>query len=325
MGEEWRRGWHPERIAPRRSQDSVLVIGAGPAGLECARALGARGYDVHLAEATDVLGGHVTSVASLPGLGAWTRVRDYRTHQIGKLANVQVYRNSRLTAEDVRSFGFAHVAVATGSTWRRDGVGRRNPYSLPGLDAANVLTPDDLLTGTAATSPVVLFDDEHYYMAGCLAERLRRQGHDVTLVTPAAEACTWARWTDEQHFVEPHLLKLGVKIVPNHNLAGAEGDKVQLASTLTGERWQLRCATLVLITSRNPCDGLYHDLMAAPDLLRDAGIKSVARIGDCLAPGLIVDAVYSGHCYARALDEPPPDDVAYKRERPTIEQMARST
>ncbi|MEI7769617.1 MAG: hypothetical protein WCI67_06500 [Chloroflexales bacterium] len=50
MGEEWRRGWHPERIAPLRRAAEVLVVGAGPAGLECARALGQRGYQVAIAE-----------------------------------------------------------------------------------------------------------------------------------------------------------------------------------------------------------------------------------------------------------------------------------
>ncbi len=51
IGEEWRRGWHPERIAPAASSASVLIVGAGPAGLECALALGQRGYDVSVAEA----------------------------------------------------------------------------------------------------------------------------------------------------------------------------------------------------------------------------------------------------------------------------------
>ena len=46
MGEEWRRGWHPEHIEPKGSDASVLVVGAGPAGLEVARALGQRGYAV---------------------------------------------------------------------------------------------------------------------------------------------------------------------------------------------------------------------------------------------------------------------------------------
>src|SRR5258708_16734096 len=59
MGEEWRRGWHPERIAPKRSDSAILVVGAGPAGLECARALGQRGYRVTLAEASSELGGRV--------------------------------------------------------------------------------------------------------------------------------------------------------------------------------------------------------------------------------------------------------------------------
>jgi len=318
MGEEWRRGWHPERIARRGSGDSVLVVGAGPAGLECARALGERGYDVHLAEATDRLGGHVSAVATLPGLGAWARVRDYRLQQIGKMANVQVYRDSRLTAEDVRSFGFAHVAVATGSLWRRDGVGRQNAFPIAGIDRDNVLAPDDVLLGAAVTSPVVIFDDEHYYMAGALAERLRLQGHDVTLVTPQVEACAWARWTDEQRFVETHLLKLGVKIVTHHNLASRAGQEVDIQSTLTGEQRRLPCATLIPVTSRLPRDGLYRDLVCDAEALRASGIKSVTRIGDCLAPGLIVDAVYSGHGYARALDEPPAPDVPYKRERPVV-------
>ena len=181
-----------------------------------------------------------------------------------------------------------------------------------------VLTPDDIFAGTAVTSPVVIFDDEHYYLAGSLAERLRLQGHDVTLVTPQVEACAWARWTDEQRFVETHLLKIGVTIMTHHNLIRPTDQEAVIASTLTGREQRLPCATLIPVTSRLPRDELYRELVADPDALRAAGIKSVTRIGDCLAPALIVDAVYSGHCYARALDEPPAGDVPYKRERPVV-------
>ena len=90
-GEEWRRGWHPENIAARHTDESVLVIGAGPAGLEATRALGLRGYAVTLAEASKELGGRVTRESTLPGLGEWRRVRDYRVGQINKMANVNVY------------------------------------------------------------------------------------------------------------------------------------------------------------------------------------------------------------------------------------------
>jgi dimethylamine/trimethylamine dehydrogenase len=80
--EEWRRGWHPDRIAPKSDDGSVLIVGAGPAGLEAALAAAQRGHDVILAEATVELGGRVTRESQLPGLAAWARVRDYRTYQL---------------------------------------------------------------------------------------------------------------------------------------------------------------------------------------------------------------------------------------------------
>jgi len=71
MGEEWRRGWHPEFIASAASDKTILVVGGGPAGLEAARALGQRGYAVTLAERTRALGGRVSRETSLPGLAEW--------------------------------------------------------------------------------------------------------------------------------------------------------------------------------------------------------------------------------------------------------------
>ena len=68
MGEEWRRGWHPEIIPPKGSESEALVIGAGPAGLECALSLARRAYEVTLAEASDAVGGRVKKEAALPAL-----------------------------------------------------------------------------------------------------------------------------------------------------------------------------------------------------------------------------------------------------------------
>jgi dimethylamine/trimethylamine dehydrogenase len=102
MGEEWRRNWHPERIPPGDSEQSILVVGAGPAGLECARALGQRGFAVTVAEASEELGGRVTIESKLPGLATWARVRDYRTNLIQTMGNVDVYRGSPLSAQDVQ-------------------------------------------------------------------------------------------------------------------------------------------------------------------------------------------------------------------------------
>ena len=319
VGEEWRSDWHPEHIAPKGSDASVLVVGAGPAGLEAARALGQRGYEVHLAEATRELGGRVTAESGLPGLGEWARVRDYRVYQLGKLANVTIYRESRLTADEVRDFGFAHVAVATGSRWRGDGVGRTNAFAVPGVDGGAVLTADDVMAGAGPAGPVVVFDDDHYYMGGVVAEKLRAGGAAVTLVTPLDEVSTWTHNTLEYRFVQARLREAGIGLVTGHNLAALDGEQAALDCVYTGKRISIACATLVVVTARRPEDALYHDLMADADALAGAGIKSVTRIGDCEAPGSIAAAVYSGHRYARELDAPEPAGPARTlRERAIV-------
>ncbi len=75
------------------------------------------------------------------------------------------------------------------------------------------LTPDDIFSGAAVKGPVVIFDDDNYFMGGALAEKLRQAGHEVTLVTPMATASSWTALTDEQFFVQKRLLEQGIKLV----------------------------------------------------------------------------------------------------------------
>jgi dimethylamine/trimethylamine dehydrogenase len=173
MGEEWRKGWHPEVIAPKGSDDQVLIVGAGPAGLECARALGRRGYGVILAEAEEELGGRVAMECRLPGLAAWGRVRDYRLQQLHLMPNVELYPASRLTAENVLEFGFPRVVLATGCRWRKDGVGRQHYRPIPGSEQDHVVAPESVMAWVELTGPIVIYDDDHFYLGGVLAEKLR--------------------------------------------------------------------------------------------------------------------------------------------------------
>ncbi|MCC7200593.1 MAG: FAD-dependent oxidoreductase [Gammaproteobacteria bacterium] len=313
MGEEWRKAWHPERIAPRRSAASVLVVGSGPAGLEAARALGERGYQVSLAEARRELGGRVTLESRLPGLAEWARVRDWRVGQINKLANVAVYRESPLSAQDVLDFGAGHVVLATGCEWRRDGYGRSNGGRVEGFGTHAVHTLDDLMAGVLPEGPVAVFDDDYFYYASLAAEALRRAGREVTLVTPDDTIASWTSNTLDYRHIQKRMHELGIRQLVAHNVTAWQGDRLALEHVWSHEAAVLDCAAVVAVTARVPSDQLHQDLLAREGEWERAGILSVRCIGDALAPGLIAHAVYAGHRYARELDEVQVGEVPFRR------------
>lgn len=314
VGEEWRKSWHPEQIQPKKSDSNVLVVGSGPTGLEAAYQLGKRGYDVVLAEAGTELGGRVEREAKLPGLSEWIRVKDYRELLLKQMPNVNIYLDSPLGADDVLAFGFNHVLLATGAKWRRDGIGRSLYKPLPGCDQDNIYTPDDLMDGREINGPVVIFDDDHYYMGGVLAQKLATEGKQVTLVTPAALVSQWTENTMEQHRIQARLMELGVTLVTQHCIDAIDGDQLSVSCITTGNSQTLDCQSLLLVTSREAQDAVYQELMAREAEFADAGILSLQQAGDGEAPSTIAAAVYAGHRYARLLEEERPE-IPYKRER----------
>ncbi len=318
MGEEYRRGWHPERVPPARgsAQETVLVVGGGPAGLECAMTLGKRGYRVMLAEAERGLGGRVAQECRLPGLASWARVRDYRLGQIRKLPHVELFPGSRLTAADVAAMGCRHVILATGALWRRDGTGYANREPVLAPDAPQVFTPADLLVGRLPAGDVVIYDDDQYYMAGVLAELLLKAGARVSFVTPGLEVSSWTNLTDEQMRVQARLMEAGAAVHLGRRLTGWDGVRASFAGIYDGSPLAIDGDGLLLVAARDPADALERELAS----LRAAGgfpeLKSLRAIGDCHVPGAIYAAVYSGHRAARELGESmDPDAVGYLRER----------
>ena len=154
-------------------QLDAIILGAGPAGLEATRALGQRGYEVMLAEASEQLGGRVLKESALPGLAEWRRVRDWRVGRIEPMPNVSVFRGNALSAQDVLDIGADAVVLATGAHWVRTGIGRSLTEAFSGHDLPGVFTPDDLMAGRVPeTGPVVLYDDDNFYLASVLAEVL---------------------------------------------------------------------------------------------------------------------------------------------------------
>ena len=314
--EEWRRGWHPEKMNAKGGSTSVLVVGAGPAGLEAARALALRGYDVALAEAGKILGGRVAKERLLPGLSAWGRVADYRAYQISQRPNVETYFDSRLSANDILAFGFQNICIATGAHWRADGVARMHVAPIPRTGSAvPVFTPDDIMVGRVPSGRVVLFDDDHYYMGGVLAELLAQKGCEVVLVTPAAFVSDWTVNTLEQGAIHRRLAACGVSIVLNTGVTAVLAEGVATACSYTGAPGKIGADAVVMVASRISDDQLYRDLVARQPEWADAGILSVKVIGDAAAPAPIAWATFAGHRYARDLDMPDLGDaLPFRRE-----------
>jgi len=303
--EEWRRDWHPEFMNPKGESSSVLVVGAGPAGLEATHALAKRGYDVTLVEAEETLGGRVSKESALPGLSAWGRVRDYRSYQLSQMPNVTIYPGNTMTANDVLEFGAEHVAIATGSYWRRDGVSRFHVKPMPVSGSLPVYTPDDIMGDMAiAEKRVVVFDDDHYYMGAVIAEKIAQTGAEVILITPSAYVSEWTLNTLEQGFIHNRLIENKVTIYRNTAVAELLDNAVRCVDTYSEQSSMIDCDAIVLVTSRLGNDELWQSLREQESEWNKHGIKSIRLIGDAESPAPIAWATFAGHRFARELDEP---------------------
>ena len=310
-GEEWRRGWHPERFTRTSQPASLLIVGGGPAGLEAAVVAARQGLDVTIAEQTGDWGGRVLSESRLPGMATWRRVRDYRVWVLSQMGNVAMFTNSELDAQAALDFGSDHIAIATGARWTRR---RYSALELPAepLITPQVYTPEDVYTHQVAGDRLLVFDFDNYYLGGVIAEHLAEQGHQVTYATPAGHASAWTFMTNELPFVYRALAARNVAIHTSTNLMDFDGRRAMLQNLFNAVPTELDVDGLVIVGHREPRDELYQTLSAA---LPDNEPPSLHLLGDALAPGAIVHAVHSGHGYARSLVE---EESGYLRDEPII-------
>lgn len=164
-GEEWRRNWHPEKFSAPGSDDRILIVGGGPAGLEAGLVAARRGYQVTIADSEKEMGGRMRFESQLPGLSAWGRVQDYRLYALQQMANVQLFLDSELEAEDILGLEHQRIAIATGANWTRMLYSSLEiPHGT--LEDKNVYTPDDLAAGVEPGGPVLVYDFDNYYLGG---------------------------------------------------------------------------------------------------------------------------------------------------------------
>ena len=182
-----------------------------------------------------------------------------------------------MSAADVLEAGARDVILATGSTWRRDGLGRNSRIKLPLSEDPLILTPDDLMAGRLPKGRVTILDDDHYYMGGVLAELLAQNDCTVTLVTPAPTISYWTQFTLEQDRIHARLLQLGVRLLPQHVLSSLRSGAVIVKHAISSSELTLPTDALVLVTDRIPNDALARELQPA---LAEGRLDSLRLIGD---------------------------------------------
>lgn len=321
-GGEYRRAWHPERSTRATNAElDVLVVGAGPAGLECATVLGKRGMShVHLVEADREVGGHLRWAPRPPGPGEWARFVNHRRIQLDKLRNVEVITGVRLSAEEIATYGAELVVPATGSRWAGDGLSGVSHEPLPGADASQpwVLTPEQVVVEGKRPPGrrFAVYDTDGYYVAAGVAELLAGEGYEVRLVTPFDVVAPYTDETLEGPMLRRHLHDVGVAVARTVTLTSV-GPGAVLGCGEFDEELELPADGVVLVTQRRSDDALYRELAAQPDRLAADGVIGLYRIGDCVAPACCPTPSSTGTARAARSTAPtPPAPALHPRARP---------
>ena len=278
--------WGGDRFDPAERKMRVLVIGAGPAGLECARVAAERGHQVEIAEASGELGGQFRLAGQQPRRAQILELMEWYERQFNRL-QVKIRRHAFMEAEDVRTAGADIVVLATGSLPDMTGRQRWLPGEdeLPGVENGKVWSAEDVMRREARLGDSVLVYDEGGNWRGCgTAWHLAEQGKAVTLVTCDAFVGKEIVRTSADFSLRARLAGLGARSVTESVIAHWHGDRATVRSLLDGSEQEIEASGLVMATTNDAFDPLSADLA---DL-------DVRIIGDCAAPRLAPFAFYEG-------------------------------
>lgn len=278
----------------------VVVVGGGPAGMRAATRLAQRGHVVTLFEKDSVLGGQVRLIARQPGRSSFKMLIEDLEREIDD-AGVDVQLGAEVTGESIRSLTPDTVILATGSRAIRTGFSAKFPFvlSIPGLDQIRSATvPEILRDGISGGERVLILDDEGTRYTAGTAEFILDNGGEVVLLTALPQIFPGLGFTLEQSTLFSRLFQGGLKPLTNSWLGRIEGTRAVAYNVYSAKEEAIEGIDIVVTsTGREPDLALY-------DTLRDGQLE-VHRIGDCLAPRLLDQAMYDAELAGyEVLDDP---------------------
>ena len=287
-------GWGIGSIKQAPTKKKVVIVGGGPAGMECARVAGLKGHDVTIIEKADELGGQALLAEMLPGreeVGGLIRWQKIQLPQAG----VKIVTGTEATAQSVLDMQPDAVVIATGATWMRNGYTGMSHMETTGWQQDNVFTADEVVSGKAQVGEnVVVWDGRGDIVASGIAEMLADRGCKVTLVAPTPNIGGIDQIKDMTWFhVTPRMLNKGVVLSPQTFIVMLVEKTVTLLNIHTMATWEVPADTLVLITGKIPNDDLYNEL--------EGKVPELYKIGEARNPHSMGEANRDGHWVGRLL------------------------
>jgi hypothetical protein len=291
------RIWGPEALVPAPRTGKVVIVGAGPGGLEAARTSALRGHDVTLIEARDKLGGAFSQWAGLPGREAYQLAVDWWEREIRRLG-VHVRLETTATAAVVLEEGPDAVIVATGAVYSRGGRGFHSELDILGHERDFVYRPEEILAhDNPPRGKVVVLDDEGLHTGMGIAEWLAGSGADVEFLTPnflPLSARVMA--TQDGRPMVRRLRAAGGRISTMAYIREIRDHEVIVEDVHSDEvRIITGVDAVILTTSRIPVNDLELEL--------DGKVAQLFTIGDALAPRMWGAATFEAHKFARLIGE----------------------
>jgi 2,4-dienoyl-CoA reductase-like NADH-dependent reductase (Old Yellow Enzyme family)/thioredoxin reductase len=288
-------------LQPVASAGSVIVVGAGPAGLRTGATAAARGYEVVVHEREAWPGGHIADMAWLPTRDRWFQAVEDLVSALERNGG-RLELGSQPTAEQIAAGRPDAVVIATGADWEQSGVSSRRPDrpSIPGGEGGRVLGLGDALAraredASSLGRRVVIADESGTYPALGLAEALALAGAEVHFVSASGSIGNAALASElELPHLLPRLRRLGVTLTVSHDIDRIEGRRVLLHDSFAGAGRQLdEVDTVVLALGRVPRLSLFREL---EDML-----PRVRLVGDARSPRSTEAVIHEAELLARAL------------------------